>query len=179
MKLMICSLGFLLFTLSGCGLDKKIGEMNLYVEIFGVFKAPPGAEGNVAPSSIDLLMTDIVLYSADDNEDMILLEEGGASYDVIDRPQIVFSKNIKGDKDRRFSSATFTLDPEIGIRGKYQSDFIELTEPTITLAEPIVFAPGKNLRLIIEIYWHKTVLRDDEAGTEEFFQPQFVALQRQ
>lgn len=163
------------FLLGACGnpLEPK-GQM-LDLVVFGVYKAPEGAGGNFSPKFYEMTVQQISLHGVDG--ETIIFEPGRSGKDlrIIDRPQIVYSKDISDYEKMSFISATVVFDADVVVGGKYQSDYpLSLTSNSVSTTEPFTIGKSQGLRMTTKIEWRNTIVRDEQAEMESISQPRLV-----
>lgn len=173
------ALGLLLeMQLSACGgatsSSLALNE-TLTVAMIGVFEAPADAVGSAEPKSVTFTVEGVTM-TATDGTAIELFEGEPVDYKVVSRSQIIFEADLSEYVKHDFSSISVTFAPTIIGKGKYEDEMpATLTISSAVYADAFTVEKGKALSLDIAVQWKSTVSRDDEAKTEAFSSPAFVA----
>ena len=160
---------------SGCGISTDVTDPNLTIEMYGVFESPAGAEGDTIPKWQTYLIEGVTLHLAAtdtaDAEDVALYTGDPTALKILDRPQIVFEKDLTSHDGKVISGITVSFDPIIVVAGPEKSDHeVTLDTGDLTLTATKTIDKTKGLDLFIKVRWRNTV---DTSGTESVTPPTF------
>ena len=153
---------FILSGTMGCGSSTKVGQQIFNVHIYGSAISPDGANGNKDPVWQKYTLTGVSFINAG-GADATVMYDGTSpqTYQVVDRPQIIFSKNIKDYNAKSFAGITATFSPQItGAEGKKADYTFTLPSPTLELDQDFKIETGKGLDFSIQVQWKNTVNGD-------------------
>lgn len=155
--------------LSSCGVDTEI-EQNFHIVMFGVLTSPQGVTGDEDPIWQKYTLQSVSFTSDDGNEETSLYSGENATVKrIVDRPQIIYEKDIALLNGKSFSKATVTFDSSVvGAFGDKENYQIVLTNPTLTLNKTFTVEDGKGLDLEIKVNWKNTV--NDSTMSEPSFE---------
>jgi hypothetical protein len=161
---------------SGCGVSTEVEDPNLTVEMYGIFEAPSSAEGDSAPRWQTYLLDEVrATYEADDRagvESVVLKSNLDRTLKILDRPQIIYEKDLSKYDGKRFRSITLIFDPTVVIAGIEKSNHeLTLSSGEIVWEGAKKFNEAKGFDLTIKVQWNNTV---DTSGTETVSAPEFT-----
>ena len=151
-----------LLCLMGCGSSVKVGKQIFNIHIFGTSVAPDGATGNKDPIWQKYTLTGVSFLNTD-STDATVLYDGlkAAETTVVDRPQIIYSKDIGTYNAKSFAGITASFTPTVtGAHDKKVDYTFTLPSPTMQISQAFKVETGKGLDLTITINWKNTVSGD-------------------
>ena len=145
--------------LVGCGSSVKVGKQIFSIQIFGVSISPDGATGNEDPTWQKYTLTGVSFLSQNGAEATALYDGADAAEaQVVDRPQIIYSKDVSAYDSQTFAGITATFAADIvGAFGKKEDYTFTMPQPTLQHDEVFKIEAGKSLDLIVKIDWKNTV----------------------
>lgn len=149
--------------LSGCGGFST--DQLLSVEMYGVGKSPATATGTRDPKFQTYQLLKVDLISEDGTTPTNLFDgEEEKIFRIVDREQLIFTKEISDLEDNSYGSIQLTFAPEVtGGEGDGALSFT-LSNPVLSLTQAFAVEKAKDLTLQIKINWANTL--SDEAMTE-------------
>jgi asparagine N-glycosylation enzyme membrane subunit Stt3 len=146
----------------GCDASSlEVGTQELNIEMYasGV-NAPEGATGNDTPEWQKYTLKGVSFLNADGSDPVVLFD--GATpetFQIIDRPQIIYNTKIKTYSEKSFAGITLTFDATVtGANSKKSEYSFTLTNPVLTKSEQFTVSKGKGVTLKIMTNWRNTIL---------------------
>jgi hypothetical protein len=140
-------------SLSACGAFSD--ETKLEIQMYGVARAPASATGDRDPQFQTYKVQSIALSSAEG--DVALLSET-STFKIVDRPQILVDKVADEWAGRTFTTMTVTFEPLVtGGNSESSALSFTLSQPVLTLTQPLLLEKGKSLNLTIKASWSNTI----------------------
>lgn len=154
--------------LLGCG--GLSTEQLLSIEMYGVSKMPAGATGTRDPKFQIYQLTKVDLVSEDGSSTTTLFDnEEERIFRIVDREQLIYSKEIDELVDTSYSSIQLTFAAEVtGGDSEENALGFTMSSPTLTLTQPFAIEKAKDVTVQIKMNWGYTL--SDEAMTE----PEYV-----
>ncbi len=141
--------------LMGCG--DLSNETKIEIQMYGVAKAAATATGDHDPQFQTYKVESIVLNGA--SGDTVLLD-AETSFKIVDRPQILLSKDAKKFKNTTFTGLTITFDPTVEGGDKDQSDLsFTLSAPSVQFAQPVTVTENKTTTYVVKAFWSNTLAK--------------------
>jgi len=169
---------FILFiigsTILSCGLDDLAGTQNLTVEMAGTFVAPDSATGNAVPRNIIFTLTGISMREKDTQTEVAMLENATTTVTVINRPQIIFEKNVKSLKGTTYDQFTASFSNEITISGKFNATPLTQLDGTIVLTKEFTIEEAQGVKVTIAVNWKDIITSDTVAKTDTVTDPTYT-----
>ncbi|MBC7533900.1 MAG: hypothetical protein H7318_20225 [Oligoflexus sp.] len=155
MKLTITNLLFGIFlssSLMGCGALSD--DTKIEIQMYGIAKTPATAAGDRDPQFQTWEVQSITLDGA---EPAALVTES-ADFKIVDRPQILVSRNAKSYLGKTYTGMTVVFGPTV-TGGDNSEDALSFTisTPTLALTEAITFEQGKSKTYLIKASWENTL----------------------
>lgn len=174
MKTLLASL----LMVTACGNLSDLSETKpmLKLSIFGVNESPDTAEGNSTPRFYELSLQGLNLRTTD-GETISFAPEQTETYRVINRPQIIYEKDITEYAGTEFDRLTVLLDPEVTVGGKFASDHaLTLSDSTISYEQSFSAKKSSDLEFGVKIQWMNTLTEGDSSETVAI--PSFEVIDR-
>lgn len=152
----------------GCGVSTTV-EQILNIEMYGTNASPSNAQGEFDPLWQEYVLTSVVFV--DENTNQVVVYNGGSSQKVriVNRSQIIYTKDIETYNGTTFSSCSIAFNPQItGAYGDKEDYTFTLTTPTLTLDDSFTVETGKGLNMYIKIKWKNTVTET------QMYEPEYV-----
>jgi hypothetical protein len=147
--------------------------------MYGIFDAPSSAEGDSAPRWQTYLLDEVrATYQTKTGEtwgpaeSVVLKSSLDRTLKILDRPQIIYEKDLSKYDGKRFRSITLIFDPTVVIAGIEKSNHeLTLSSGEIAWEGAKTFNEAKGFDLTIKVQWNNTV---DTSGTETVSAPEFT-----
>ena len=150
---------FIWFFLTNCSTSVDTSQ-NFIVQMFGTSQTPDGAAGDKSPISQNYTLTGINL-TGEDGSSVTTLFSGETTTErkIVNRPQIIFSKDIETLKNTTFSSLTLSFSPTItGTSANSQDHTFTMQSPDVTLTQALTVEEGEDVLVYLKVQWKNTVL---------------------
>jgi hypothetical protein len=164
MKLTITKFLLLGSISAGCG--SLVEDQVLDIEMYGVAKTPTGAIGDDDPEFQEYRLLQVSFVNADGATFTTLFNnEDERTFRIIDRPQIIFSKDISELEGQSYAGLQVVFDPGVtgGDQKRPELSFT-MSQPSQQLNEALTIEKAKSLEVQIKLNWANTL---SEAGMSE------------
>lgn len=156
MKLTITKLFFgfvVVSSLVGCGAFSE--DTQVEIQMYGIAKAPATAAGDKDPQFQTWEVQSITL----DGAVPAALVTESTKFKIVDRPQILVSRNAKSYIGTAYTGMTVVFGPTV-TGGDNTDDALSFTlsTPTLALTEAITFEAGKSKTYLIKASWGNTLI---------------------
>ena len=157
MKLTITKCILLGLLAAGCGSLEERPE--LIIDMYGVSKAPNGAQGDRDPAFQNYQLLQVALVHSDGvTLTKLFAGEDQRIFRVVDSPQNIFSRDLTDLERQSFEGLRVVFAPEVTGGDKTQTDLsFTLSEPAVQLGERITFQKAKGFRVEVVLNWGNTV----------------------
>lgn len=150
---------FGLLSLGGCDVD--IGKQTFKLQMLGVEAPAEGASGDASPKSLTYTLTGIRFTAEDGGSDLNFeLKDPEKTYRIVNRPQILFAKDLTVDEETSYQNATLTFGSAVTgeTTGGGELSFT-MANPSL-VSEAFSLKKGRDLNIIIKVNWQNTVSGD-------------------
>lgn len=163
---------FLALGFQACGDLNQSTSEDLIFEVESVFEVPEfsTAKGNAFPTLVTLSLVNVILHG---DSDIDLSPTDPIMFNSIDRPQIIYTQNLKEYREQLISGASIVLDSDFSIQGRYKKFRSRITEPTITATKAFTLVKNKGLSLKLKLKIQNIMTRDDARKKESTVSPGF------
>ncbi|MBF0443283.1 MAG: hypothetical protein HQK54_15345 [Oligoflexales bacterium] len=152
-----------LLFISGCSDLTLSLAQNLKVTMYGIATSPASAEGTIDPIWQEYTLRAINFLGSDETTNYnVYSGENAEVKRIVNRPQLIFEKDIADINKTSFSWFTLTFDGAVpGASQKSETLTATLADPNLKKKSDFQVTDGKGLEITILIHWKNTI---SEAG---------------
>jgi hypothetical protein len=153
--------GTLVLLAAGCSrsaLD-NVTKQILNVEMYAALEIPVGATGSSYPDWQRYTLTSVAFLNSDDDEALVLFDGSTPqTFRIIDREQIIYSREISDYKGESYRGLVITFDPTIvGSSGGKDDYSCTLADPVLVKLQDFTIEEGKGMTIKIKTKWRNTI----------------------
>ena len=128
------------------------------IEMLGVPETPTVAEGTEDPRYLNFTLIGVTFSDKDGTVTTLYDGTDAVEAKIVNRGQIVYSKDVASLSGNSYTSATVTFNPTVSGGSKSNSDDVSftLTNPTATMATAFKIEEGKGSVFVLKVKWKNT-----------------------
>ena len=145
-------------TFGACSASTTAGQQVLAVEMYGVPQTPAGASGTEDPRYEIYTLSGVEFSDSDGNLTTLYSGADAAEVRIVNRPQIIYSKDIADLNGNTYASAKLTFNATVSAASKTNTDELSfsLTNPSPQHSATFKVEEGKGLVIITKVKWKNT-----------------------